>query len=454
MDSGIIYACFTPHPPILVPSVGGRRSSGVARTRQAMGRVAREIRALDPDVMVLISPHAPIQRHAMGVSLAERYAGDFGAFGAPGVRLAIEGDTQLGAAIVAACHDRQVPTTVICPSGTHQLDHGAAVPLYFIGEAGVRCPLVLLSFSGLPVEPHQGFGRAIADAAARVGKRTVLVASGDLSHRLFPGAPAGYSPMGTLFDHALESALRTGDRTAVLEMEDRVREEAGECGYRSLVVALAALPGARSEVLSYEGPFGVGYLVARFAVEVAAAQTTEASGATPADPEATAAVGLAKEAVETFVRRGRVISAPQRPEGLLAGRAGVFVCLKIDGELRGCMGTSQPSEASVAQEIIRSAVAAASRDPRFEPVTPEELPRLTYSVDVLSAPESVLDETMLDPKRYGVIVQAGSRRGLLLPDLEEVQTVRQQLEIARRKAGIGSRETVKIWRFTVRRLCE
>jgi len=137
------------------------------------------------------------------------------------------------------------------------------------------------------------------------------------------------------------------------------------------------------------------------------------------------------------------------PAELTHTRAGVFVSIKKDGQLRGCIGTISPAAESVGMEIIGNAVSAASHDPRFEPVREDELEDLVYSVDVLCEPELVTSDAQLDPGRYGVIVQTGARRGLLLPDLEGIDTVAKQLEVARRKAGIGPNENVKMARFEV-----
>ncbi len=161
-------------------------------------------------------------------------------------------------------------------------------------------------------------------------------------------------------------------------------------------------------------------------------------------------VKLAKKAVETYVRENRVIDVPPDvPEELKNTRAGVFVSLKKNGALRGCIGTIEPVQDNLAEEIIANAISAAVRDPRFLPVEEDELDELTYSVDVLKPAEPVHDIRELDPKRYGVIVECGSRRGLLLPDLEGVDTVEEQIGIARRKAFIGPNEPIRLYRFEV-----
>lgn len=166
---------------------------------------------------------------------------------------------------------------------------------------------------------------------------------------------------------------------------------------------------------------------------------------------ADALVQLAIDTIRTFVQEGKVISPPATSIDEMKGKAGVFVSLKKHGALRGCIGTFEPTQPNIALEIIHNAISAATRDPRFPPVEAHELSEMDYSVDILTKPEAVSDTKDLDPKRYGVIVESGWRKGLLLPDLEGVDTVEYQLSIAKQKAGIGEKESVKICRFMVKR---
>lgn len=162
-------------------------------------------------------------------------------------------------------------------------------------------------------------------------------------------------------------------------------------------------------------------------------------------------VELAQKSVEEFVRFRRVIRPPEPLSPEMREKAGVFVCIKKGGQLRGCVGTFMPCRDNLAEETLQNAISAATRDTRFSPVGEEELGELHYTVDVLSAPEKVDDVKELDPKKYGVIVTTGHRQGLLLPDLEGVDTVAEQLRITRLKAGILPEEKVDIFRFRVMR---
>jgi AmmeMemoRadiSam system protein A len=163
---------------------------------------------------------------------------------------------------------------------------------------------------------------------------------------------------------------------------------------------------------------------------------------------------LARKAVEEYVRSGKTLALPTVLSPEMEEKAGVFVCLKIDGELRGCIGTFMPCFGTVAEEVVHNAISAATQDPRFLPVSRDDLPSLHYSVDILSPPEKIRDIKDLDPKKYGVIVVRGGLKGLLLPNLEGVDTVQEQLRIARMKAGIGPADEVELYRFEVRRFDE
>ena len=266
-----LVGCFvTPHPPIIVPEVGGREALPAESTFKAMREVAGRAAALAPDTMVLLSPHAPVARHQMGVSLASSYKGSLAFFRAPQVRIECAGDEALGEAIMTCAARRGIPTVATAaPMEIVDLDHGTMVPLVFLTEGLPRpCRLVLLSFSQLSCEEHERFGEAVGTALLEAAERVVYVASADLSHRLIPGAPVGFDPRGAQFDNAVVEAFGAGDWNGLLSIHPGLVGAAGECGYRSLavlagVIAAVASVGAntRNRVLSYEGPFGVGYLV-------------------------------------------------------------------------------------------------------------------------------------------------------------------------------------------------
>lgn len=266
-----LVGCFvTPHPPIIVPEVGGESLAQAEATVRSMRAVGKRAAQLDPDTIVLMSPHSPLARNQMGVSLASGYRGSLVFFRAPHVRLEAAGDQAVAEAILEEALDHGIPATITASHGeVVDLDHGAMVPLtYLTGDLARPCRLVLLGFSYLSLEEHVRFGEAVGRAMIGAPVRVVYVASSDLSHRLLPGAPAGYDPRGAEFDQAVADTFAAGDWEALLTIDPGLVRAAGECGYRSLatlsgvVAALEAAGGrTRNRLLSYEGPFGVGYMV-------------------------------------------------------------------------------------------------------------------------------------------------------------------------------------------------
>ena len=161
-------------------------------------------------------------------------------------------------------------------------------------------------------------------------------------------------------------------------------------------------------------------------------------------------VNLARQSLEYYVKNNSPMSMPDGlPAKMLNTAAGTFISVHKNGQLRGCIGTFLPTKDNVAQEIMANAISAATRDPRFNPITEDELKWLDINVDVLSEPEAIDSIDELDVKKYGVIVESGYKRGLLLPDLDGVDTVEEQVDIARRKGGIGPSEKIKLYRFEV-----
>lgn len=450
--TGTTLGIIAPHPPIMVAEVGGTRADVTAASIRSMKTAALLLEAFGPDTIVLMSPHAPLTRDAFAVDTSERYRGDLGQFGARSVRIDAQGDPVLAHAIIAAAVARDLPVISRTEHPALEagiLDHGALVPLSFL-DRGSRYPLVELSLSFLPLESHRVFGEAVAQAAQTLGRRVAFVASGDCSHRLTPDAPAGYAPRAQEFEDELVEALAHGDYGALEALDTELVEEAGECGLRSFITLGGFLhdTGATTRMLSHEGPWGVGYATAVAASDdlLALADQSDAVVTPPAESEP---VRLARRTIEAYVREHRIINPPS-PEGLLAGRHGAFVSLHREGELRGCIGTIAPTAPTLAEEIVHNAIQAATADPRFPPLQADELGDLEISVDVLQEPQPA-DLADLDPSIYGVIVSADWRRGLLLPDLEGVDTVEQQVAIARQKAGIGPDERVRLERFKVDR---
>ena len=455
----VLAAYAVPHPPILIPEIGHGEERKIARTTQAYEQIACLAAAHHPDVLIVISPHATTYADYFHLSGGTGASGSLAKFSAAEISLQTPYDEELVKRIELIARRWHLPAGTM-GEREKTLDHGTLIPLLFLQKAGITCPVVRIGLSGLSTLSHYHLGQCVADAVNELNRRAVVIASGDLSHKLTADGPYGLSPDGAVFDRQLTDAFASGDFLSMLRIAPELADSAAECGWRSFQIMAGTLDqkSVQPSVLSYEGPFGVGYCVAAF--EVTGSDYHRAFGdqfeqenlqnlrhlKAKEDPW----VQLARLSLETFVRTEKRAKLPENlPPELLHIRAGAFVSLKKDGRLRGCIGTTAATADSLAAEIMRNAIAAGTNDPRFEPVREDELDDLVYSVDVLGPTEKIATIQELDPKKYGVLVRDGSRSGLLLPNLEGVHTVEQQVDIARQKAGISSHEPVKLYRFEV-----
>ncbi|HET9533459.1 MAG TPA: class III extradiol dioxygenase subunit B-like domain-containing protein [Blastocatellia bacterium] len=262
MVDSIVFAGIAPHPPLLVPEVGGSRIEQVADSRQALREFSRRLMDSRPDSVLVISPHSPLDPVYFTARSTPLLRGDFREFHAPQVSLSFSNDIELLDAIKQAAIDEGVAFRKL--ERNYPLDHGALVPLYYLEEAGWSGPVAVIGFSHRSNQDHVAFGRAIARGASYINRRVAIVASGDLSHRLIEGGPYEYEPTAHLFDEQIVAATARGDARTIIEVDHELRIRAGECGYRSIVMALGSVDCflRNPQVLSYEGPFGVGYMVA------------------------------------------------------------------------------------------------------------------------------------------------------------------------------------------------
>lgn len=459
----IELGALAPHPPICVPGIGSPDDlEKVKETTDGMKQLDGMLAQDPPETLVVFTPHGAVYADAIIIYNDQTLAGGLGRFGL-NRNWRWETDLDLVEKITAIANKAGLPVFPMKHSSAARgrfsdgLDHGVLVPLSFfdpVWVSGVK--LVVIPLSYLPLEELYQFGKAIQAAAADINRRVAVIASGDLSHCLKPGAPAQYDPRGQEFDLKLVELINQGAVNAFFELDPVLLEKAAECGFRSLIMLLGTLDGLEfeSKVLSYQGPFGVGYAVASFHPEGnrpsmidALFQAREGKIRSRRAKESPL-VGYARRVVESYIKNGNM----PEPDGLSEyhqERAGVFVSIKKHGQLRGCIGTTEPTQTNIVNEVKQNAISAATRDPRFEPVSADELDDLVYSVDLLKPAEPISGIEELDPERFGVIVRSGYRTGLLLPNLEGVETASEQVAIARKKAGIGPNEPVKLERFEV-----
>lgn len=458
----ILAAAAVPHPPIILPEIGRGEENKIAATSNAYKEISRRIVELNPDTIIITSPHSILYADYFHISPGETAEGNMAQFRAPQVDLKINYDVEFADKLGETAMNENVPAGKL-GEREKNLDHGTLIPVRFLEQAGLNLDAVKflrIGLSGLSAAVHYKFGQIISKVADELKRRVVFIASGDLSHKLKSDGPYGFVEEGPKFDAEVMENLGGADFLKLLTMDNKLCSRAAECGLRSFWIMAGALDkkSVTAEKLSYEGTFGVGYgvvwfniggenLSRNFDVQLANFQHEEFLARKKTED---AFVKLARLSMETFVKTHKPAELPKDlPAEMTNRRAGTFVSLHKDGNLRGCIGTILPTTNSIAQEILQNAISACSRDPRFSPVEVSELEAIEISVDVLTEPERIFDIKDLDAKKYGVIVENNGRRGLLLPDLEGVDTVQEQIAIAKRKASIPTDEKVAIWRFEV-----
>lgn len=452
--NNIINYYLMPHPPIIMPLIGKGEEQKINSTFKACQKVGEEVERFEPESIIVITPHGVMFRDSITITYDQEIKGDLSRFNAHSIKMTKTIDLALTEEIVKLSDEVNIPILKINNGEFkkyhcyNELDHGTIIPLSFINT---NCKLVHITYGMLNDLTLFRFGTVIKQAVNNLKRKTVIIASGDLSHRLTVDGSYPYSPYGKLFDETLLSLLSQGDVKGIFNMDKEMIKEAGECGLRSVYILLGAINALfTGEVLSYEGPFGVGYGVMKFNPyqqydylnELQFLKTKKSNDY----------VRLARQSIKYYLEKETMMKVPENiNKELLENKAGVFVTIKKHGELRGCVGTFVPTTNNIALEIIRNAIEAAFHDPRFKPLLPSEFDEIEISVDVLTKPEKAT-KAMLDPKKYGVIVSSGYKRGLLLPDLEGIDTIDDQLRIACKKAGITG--NYEIERFTVIRYHE
>ena len=463
----VLAGFMVPHPPMIVPDIGRGSEEQIRETITAYEKVADEIAELRPDTMIITSPHSVMYSDYFHISPGKGAKGSFAGFNAPKVRFDEAYDEEFVSEICRTADRAGFPAGTL-GERDRQLDHGTMVPLWFIRNRYTEGSIVRIGLSGLPLADHYRLGMMIREISDTLGRRTVIVASGDLSHKLQDYGPYGYAPEGPVYDERIMDVMGRAAFGELLEFDEGFCDRAAECGHRSFVIMAGAMDGqaVRAERLSHQDVTGVGYGICTFHPEgsddsrlfLERFLSSETAKIQNRSERSDSYVRLARFTIEKYVTEGNIPAFPgdipddllsDMPSAMTDKRAGVFVSVHKFGSLRGCIGTTGPVTGSIAEEIISNAVSASSRDPRFSPIRPDELSYLDISVDVLGEPEYIDSPDELDVKRYGVIVSSGMRRGLLLPDLDGVDTVERQISIAMQKGGIRPHEKYRLQRFEV-----
>ncbi|MCH4890522.1 AmmeMemoRadiSam system protein A [Acidaminobacter sp. JC074] len=454
-----------PHPPIIIPEIGKGAEKDCQGLIDGLDQIGQQIKELQPDTILVITPHGPVFSDGIAIGYDEILKGDLSKFGYGSIDCKKKNDLEMVDQIIFESGKIDIPCLKLNDENasyfniSKKLDHGVLVPLHFVDKYYRSYKLVHITYGLFSSHKLYEFGRCIQNVIRASGRSTVVIASGDMSHCLKEEGPYNYHPSGPIFDQKIRQILEDKDILSAMFFDEKLQKEAGECGKRSIDIMLGALDGYDydAKVYGYDGPFGVGYLamgfenlhedqIRLFSDKIMDAYQSHQSAKLSKESHF---VKLARRAIEQFLGLRDDIMFDSLPAEMFEAKAGTFVSLKKHGALRGCIGTIGPTQDNVALEIVSNAVKAAFEDPRFPSLEKEELEDIDISVDVLLEPEKITSKDELDVTKYGVIVTSGYKRGLLLPNLEGIDTVDEQVRIAMQKGSISESEAYELERFEV-----
>ena len=455
----IVATFMLPHPPIVVPKIGKKDMGLVQKTVDAYEKAAERIGQIQPETIVIVSPHHTLYADYFQISPGKKGKGNLGQFNVPQVSVSAKYNEDFVEKLSHVADSHGIPAGVK-GAVSKTIDYGAVIPLTYVNKYWKNYQLVHMGVSGLPLVSHYELGKCIKETAEALGTKTVLIASGDLSHRLKPDGPNGYRKEGAEYDATVMGIMERTDFDELMDFDEGYRSIAGECGHRSFTIMAGALDkcDVKSEILSYEGVTGVGYGIGIFEpgdvnedrdmkAKYLAKDKERVSKIIEAEDKY---VSLARKAVEELVLNDKKLEVTDDvDEELTSKKAAVFVTIKTGKQLRGCVGTLQPDKDTVAEEIIQNAMNAAGNDPRFAHISKDELDRMEITVDVIGEFEEIFTDDMLNVHKYGVMVTKGRKKGVLLPNQAGLETTEQQVAIAKQNAGLRPKDKVKMERFEV-----
>jgi len=459
-----MYLFISPHPPIIIENIGRGEQLKAQKTIKGLEKIANDINKIKPKTIVIITPHGNVFQDALCINVEEILKGDFGKFNHPDLSYVFKNDISKALLMCEKLNENNIPCLELNSSSakkyniTTSIDHGALVPLHFILKKYSDFQFIHISIGYLSKVELYKAGVIIREV---LDSDSIVILSGDLSHKLTKEAPYGYNSMGKFYDKYIVDAITNTNYINILDIDENMVEQAGSCIQKPLELFIGILEGYKSKsiVYSYEGPFGVGYMTAHIhrldksnssILKEYIKKKNEIYNHIIKQEDAY--IKLARKTINEYIINRIKIDVPKDlPAELYSEKKGVFVTIKKERQLRGCIGTILPTKKNVALEIIENAILAATQDPRFNEIEVSELKDLIISVDVLYPPEDIKDKSQLDVKKYGVIVQSGHKRGLLLPNLEGIDTVEEQIDIALKKANIDKNEKYTLQRFKVER---
>ncbi|MBU0721950.1 AmmeMemoRadiSam system protein B [Patescibacteria group bacterium] len=258
----IVFSAIVPHPPILIPTIGKENINQLKATSDSYLKLEQDLYASQAETIIIISPHGHSQEQAFTINLSPEFKGNFEKFGDLTTKFSLSGDIELAHQIKEKL-ETKIPLQLISET---ELDHGSSVPIYILTKHLPKIKIIPLYYSGLTLAAHYDFGQMIKSKLLNSSARIAIIASGDLSHKLSKNAPAGYSPKGKKFDKKLIDNLLKKETGEIIKFKPELIADAGECGLKSIMILLGVLESMKYEpqLLSYESPFGVGYLTMNF----------------------------------------------------------------------------------------------------------------------------------------------------------------------------------------------
>lgn len=261
----LVFAAITPHPPLLIPTIGKQAIKKIEKTKIALEQMEKDLYITHPEILIVISPHGSYFHDAFTINVSHSFQTDLREFGDLSTKIKFRGETHLSTLIREGTYKEQFPASM---TSHPNLDHGSSVPLYYLTKHLKNIKIIQIGFSDLDWKTHVAFGAMIADKISQINKRVAVIASGDLSHALISDAPAGYNPAGPEFDKKIQEFLSAKNLSGMLQLDKKFVTDASECGFRSLLILMGILQGVHYayKPYAYEAPFGVGYLTANFSL--------------------------------------------------------------------------------------------------------------------------------------------------------------------------------------------
>lgn len=476
-----VYATyFLPHAPILISNIGNNQTEQAQKTVTALERISNEIAKINPDTIVIISPHGPIFNDAISIYQLNHYRGDFEQFGVKELAVSFEKDDKF---IEALLKENDSQEGLFYPLLDQEfemfqqfpkLDHGILVPMYFLKKAGVQSKIVCMSYGIFSYEKLMEHGLMIHKTSEALNQKTLIISSGDLSHTLTDCGPCAYHSSGEKLDLIICEAFENHSPYAPFLTKNSLIMEAEICGLNPFAIGIGAFigRGIESTLLSYEGPFGVGYMVASIKENKNAPLDHYSKFKIQRNRENAQKrleehfyAKIARACIVHFQNTQRVPRTYLTSNGVkvenqffkfpfdvfesdLRETSGIFVTLMHMGNLKGCMGCVRPNGQQLLDLLVDFSINAYAFDSRFEPLDPQLIDELEVHVEILSPLEKVLSKEDLDPKAYGIFIEGKGRHGVLLPNIHGIGSVDEQLTIACNKVGIRVDEIETMHRFS------